>query len=222
MASTNKKRKKRRSPVGYILAIVILATLMSLLIYEHYHPLTKLPSGTWTREYDLNPTADQVISDWLRSAEAGLNEIPESTVSPVSVSITLRIDPEGTYEQSIDTASYASAKDHAYENLKSALKTVINARFSALGMTDDSGLSDDEIEALINEATGISMDEYLHKAVPEIIPSIEELSSELERSGICRIEEDRIIFDEGVSQELLYDKDTLMIDDIVYTGVNDD
>ena len=222
MASTNKKRRKRRSPVGYILVIVILATLMSLLIYEHYHPLTKLPAGTWSREYDLTEAADRSITGWLSSAEGGLTGISGEEDGTVSVYVTLKINADGTYEQSIDADSYASAQDEAYRILESALREVIGARFSALGMTDEAGISDDEIDELITQAAGMGTDEYLRKAVPDIIPSYEELGSELDRSGTCRIEEDRIVFDDGASKSLLYDDDTLMIDDIIYTGVNDD
>ncbi len=222
MASGNKKRRKKSSPIGYIAVIVILATLMSLLIYEHYHPIRKLPAGTWVREYDLSPVTDQAIHEWLHSAETGLTELPEAGHDAVTVKVVLRINADGGYTQQLDTDSYAAASACAYRNLENSLRSVIAARFTALGMTDESGMTDEDIDLLMQDAVGMSMDEYLHKAVPEIIPSREELAGTLDRSGSCRMEEDLIYFDGDVGQVFLSDSGRLLIGDDLYTEVRDE
>ncbi len=222
MANGNKKRRKRRSPIGYIIVIVILATLMSLLIFEHFHPIKKLPVGTWVRAYDLTPDTDQATDEWLLSATSGLTEIPKSTHDSVTIDVVLKINADGTYERYIDGESYAAAVRTAYSNMESALKSVITARFTALGMADEKGLTDDEIDSLMQEAVGMSMADYLRQAVPGIVPPMEALSQDLAGTGVCRIEEDQIIFDDGAGQMLLYDNGRMMIDDEVYTGVQDD
>gem|GEM_PF-2676680 len=222
MTSGKKKRKKRRSPIGYILVIVIMATLMSLLIFEHYHPIRKIPAGTWIREYDLSPVTDQAIHEWLHSAEDGLTELPESEHEAVTVKVILHIDADGGYSQQLDTTSYTSASECAYHNLEKSLRSVIGARFTALGMTDGSGVPDEDVDLLMQEAVGMSMDEYLHKAVPDIIPSQEELTGTFDRSGSCRVEEDLIYFDDNEGQIFLSDSGKLLIGDELYTEVRDE
>lgn len=220
MASRNKKKKRRRSPVGYILVIVILATIISLLVFERFHPIRKLPAGTWMRSYDLSSETGQAVSDWLRSAESGLDEIPQADRAPVTVNIILTINADGAYSMRMDPDSYAAAAETAYDNMASSLKAVINARFTSLGMADESGLSDEETGRLMQEATGMSMDEYLRKAAPGIIPSSEELSGALERSGFCRVEDDLIYFDNDAGQIFLCDSGRLLIGDDLYTEVD--
>ncbi|MBQ9334580.1 MAG: hypothetical protein IJS12_09630 [Lachnospiraceae bacterium] len=222
MTSGNKKRKNRRSPIGYIVVIVIMATLLSLLVYEHYHPIRKLPAGTWIREHDLSAVTDQAIHEWLHSAETGLTELPEADHDTVTVNVILRIDADGGYSQQLDTASYEAAAECAYRNLEKSLRSVISARFTALGMTDESGLPDADIDMLMRDAVGMSMDEYLHKAVPDIMPSQEELADVLDRSGFCRIDGDLISFDNDAGQVFLSDSGRLLIGDELYTEVRDE
>lgn len=220
MANGNKKKKRRHSPIGYILVIVIMATLMSLLIFEHFHPIRKLPAGTWIRSYDLSQETDRAIREWLHSAETGLSEVPVSTHAPVSVDIILTINADGTYMQRMDAESYNAAVRTAYSNMEASLREVISARFMSLGMAGESGLSDEEIDMLMQDAVGMSMDEYLHKAAPDIIPSGEELSAVLDRAGTCRVEEDLIYIDGGAGQVFLNDSGRLLIGDDLYTEVD--
>lgn len=222
MASGNKKRKKNRSPIGYIAVIVIMATLLSLLIYEHFHPIRKLPAGTWIRVYDLSAATDQAIHEWMHSAETGLTELPEADHDAVTVNVILHIDADGGYSERLDTDSYAAAAECAYHNLENSLRSVISARFTALGMADESGLPDEDIDMLMQDAVGMSMDEYLHKAVPGIIPSQDELAGSLDRSGFCRVEEDLIYFDDEAGQIFLNDSGRLLIGDELYTGYTAD
>ena len=219
----NRKRKKRRSPVGYITVIVILLTLMSLLIYEHFFPLKKLPVGTWVHEEDITGVADDAMQEWLHPAEpAGVENIGYPASEPVCVNIVLTVNSDGTYEQYVDEDSYENAVETAYTNFDRALESLINARFESLGMTDENGMSSDEIGALMGEAVGMDIDEYLKKAVPDILPSYEEYSAEHTVSGTCAVEGDYIIFDGGAGQTLLFDDSRMLIDDVLYLKVDDE
>ena len=219
----NRKRKKRRSPVGYITVIVILLTLMSLLIYEHFFPLKKLPVGTWVHEEDITGVADDAMHEWLHPAEpAGVENIGYPASEPVCVNIVLTVYSDGTYEQHADEDSYENAVETAYTNFDRALDSLINARFGSIGLTDESGMSSDEIAALMGEAVGMGIDEYLKKAVPDILPSYEDYSAENSKHGICRVEGDMLIFDEGPGRILLFDDSRMLIDDVVYLKVDDE
>ena len=223
MGSDRKKRRKRRSPVGYIIVILIFLTLMSLLIYEHFFPLKKLPVGTWVHEENLTQTADDAMHEWLHPAEpegVEMNGYPAS--EPICVNIVLTVNSDGTYEQHVDEESYVNAGETAYKNFSLALESLINARFGVIGMTGESGISSDEISTLMGEAVGMGTDEYLRKAVPDILPTYEEYSAEHASHGTCAVEGDFIIFDGGAGQTLLFDDNRMLIDDVMYLKVYDE
>ena len=222
-SDTKRKRKKRRSPVGYIIVIVILLTLISLLIYEHFFPLKKLPVGTWVHTEDITQTANDSMLKWLRSAEPeGDGPFGYPTTEPVCVDIVLTINSDGTYEQHVDLDSYENAGKTAYKNFGMALESLINARFGSIGLTDEAGMSSDEIGSLMDEAVGMDVEEYLHKAVPDLLPSYEEYSADLSVRGTCRVEEDMIIFDDGPGKILLFDDSRMLIDDVLYLKADDE
>jgi hypothetical protein len=223
MGAEKRKRRKRRSPVGYITVIVILLTLISLLIFEHFFPLKKIPVGTWIHEEDITQTADDAMCAWLRSAEPEGDDpfiYPES--EPVYVDLVLAVNSDGTYERYVDEDSYEAARAVAYRNLETALGSLINARFKAVGMAEGSGMSEDDIAKLMDEAVGMSVEEYLHKAVPDILPSYEEYSADISGRGTCAVEGDLIIFDDHPGEILLFDDDRMLIGDVVYLKADDE
>lgn len=223
MVSEKRKRRKRRSPVGYIIVIVILLTFMSLLIYEHFFPLKKLPVGTWVHEEDITQVADDAMHEWLHPAEPeGAGDIGYPASEPVCVNIVLTVNSDGTYEQHVVEESYVNAGDTAYKNFGLALEALINARFGVIGMTGEDGISSDEIGSLMGEAVGMGIDEYLRKAVPDILPTYEEYSAEHASHGTCAVEGDFIIFDGGAGQTLLFDDNRMLIDDVMYLKVDDE
>ena len=83
-------------------------------------------------------------------------------------------------------------------------------------------MSEDDIAKLMDEAVGMSVEEYLHKAVPDILPSYEEYSSGLSGHGTCAVEGDLIIFDDRAGENLLFDDDRMLIGDVVYLKADDE
>jgi hypothetical protein len=194
MRNGNRTRKKRRSPILFIIIILILLTLIALLVYEHFFPRQYLPAGTWVYEDDLTAYTSEVIDDWISTADYDIESTVKDSYEKVRVSIILQIDTEGNYNQCVDKDSYDAAKKAAYHDLKIALESLINARFAALGIADENGVSDEEIDELMQEAVGMSTAEYLRKAVSDILPDYETYAQAYECSGSCMLEDERIYF----------------------------
>ena len=194
MRNGNRTRKKRKSPILFIIIILILLTLIALLVYEHFFPRQYLPTGTWVYEDDLTAHTSEVIDSWISTADYDIETTVKDSYEKVHVSIILQIDTEGTYNQRVDKDSYDAAKKAAYHDLKTALESLINARFASLGMTDENGVSDEEIDELMQEAVGMSTAEYLRKAVSDILPDYETYAQSYECSGTCTLGDERIYF----------------------------
>ncbi|MCR5596423.1 MAG: hypothetical protein K6G12_11280 [Lachnospiraceae bacterium] len=217
----SKKRRIRRSSIGYIIIIAVLLMAVALLVYERFYPVKKLPVGTWIREEDMTGQTSDEIAKWLASAKQGSTVMSETTYDKVSVDIVLRIAEDGTYEQYVDEQSYTDAGKVAYNNLAKAFGKLAGTSFEAVGMSDESEFSAEELEALMIEAVGMSVEEYLRKAVADLMPAYEEYSQEFKSTGSCAVEGDLLCFDNGKSRTLLYDKNRLVLDDAVYIKVED-
>ncbi len=242
MGNGNRTRKKRRSPVIYIIIILILLTLIALLVYEHLFPRRYLPAGTWVYDDDLTAYTSEVIDDWISTADYDIEAPVKDSYEKVRVSIILQIDADGTYKQNVDKDSYDIAKKAAYHNLKTALEALINVRFTALGMADETGVSDEEIDELMLEAVGMSTAEYLRKAVSDILPDYETYTQAYECNGTCMLDGEKIIFtdaggshtdgnasDFGGSHMLLcdaqghiltYNNSRMLLDDAIYEKID--
>ena len=202
------KSRKHRSYWSLIIILPLL-TLVAFLLYEKYFPPVILPVGTWTRTTDMTYETDEAIRSWLSDAAYGLDYTYPEDGEPVTLTIVLTVDPEGNYEQHLDPDSYEPAYAAAYANMESALKSLINLRFAAIGMTDEDGISDEEAEALMQDAVGMGTAEYLKMVAPDIMPSCDELAASFEQKGIYE-------------ESWLFDENRLVIDDVVYVRADDE
>ena len=208
------RRKKGHSGI-YISLILLLIVLVALLVYEHFFPLDKAPVGIWSYSYDLSEGALPVMKDWIGEGVEAKAARPDIDETPVFVKVTLRIANDGTYEQSVDKASYDEARSILYERFNASLHELIRDHLTGLGMADDD-LNDDEIEKILSDTVSMSGTEYLMKAVPDLIPSYDELVASYGNRGNYSVADGFIIFDGKDQRQLLFDKDTLLLDDRIY------
>ncbi len=209
------KRKKSHSAI-YISLIVLLALFCGLLVYEHFFHLDKAPVGIWSYSYDVSEDALPLMKDWIGEGvdDGGVRPLIDET--PVYVRFTLKIANDGTYEQSVDKASYDEARSILYERFNESLRELIRTHITGLGMAGNDELNDDEIEKMINDAVSMNGTEYLMQAVPQLIPSYEELVSSYGNRGNYNVSDGFIIFDGSDQKKLLFNKDTLVLDDRIY------
>ncbi len=202
-------RSRRRRSYWSLIIILPLITIVAFLLYERFFPKRQIPTGTWSRTEDMTAVTDDAMYSWLSTGEHGIEDPYSDSYESVTLKLVLTVDQDGNYEQTVDKDSYDLAVQTAYNNMNKALMELISARFVSVGMADETGLSEEETEALIREAVGMSSEEYLKTVVPDIMPSYEDCVRTFEFTGTC---DDTELFDEG----------RLLIGDHVYERVPDD
>ncbi len=196
--------------------IILLVLLCALLIYEHFFPLDRAPVGIWTYDHDISSDAFPIINDWIREGLAPDETMPDIDMEPLYVKVTLKIADDGSYEQSVDKASYDETRAALYERFGTALTEMIREHLYRLGMADRDDLGDDVISKLINDAVLMTGTEYLMKAVPDLVPPYEELVAIYGNRGSYSVADGFLIFDGTDSRRLLFNKETMLLDEKIF------
>ena len=196
--------------------IILLVLLCALLIYEHFFPLDRAPVVIWTYDHDISSDAFPIINDWIREGLAPDETMPDIDMEPLYVKVTLKIADDGSYEQSVDKASYDETRAALYERFGAALTEMIREHLYRLGMADRDDLGDDVISKLINDAVLMTGTEYLMKAVPDLVPPYEELVAIYGNRGSYSVADGFLIFDGTDSRRLLFNKETMLLDEKIF------
>ena len=196
--------------------IILLVLLCALLIYEHFFPLDRAPVGIWTYDHDISSDAFPIINDWIREGLAPDETMPDIDMEPLYVKVTLKIADDGSYEQSVDKASYDETRAALYERFGAALTEMIREHLYRLGMADRDDLGDDVISKLINDAVLMTGTEYLMKAVPDLVPPYEELVAIYGNRGSYSVADGFLIFDGTDLRRLLFNKETMLLDEKIF------
>lgn len=170
--------------VSMVLAAVLLVTVLRIRTLRALR-------GDFVRKLDIT---DQVVSQvtlWLNDVE-GADIDPDwvrDKGQEICADVELTFIPEGltkgTFTETLNTESYAHCSEEAYRITGECLRELIVNRLTAVGYSES--LSNDEADALITEALGMSLDNYLKNAGVDIIPDYNELAEEINRSGEYKI-----------------------------------
>ena len=209
------KRRKKSSAV-YILIILCLLVALGLLLYDRVFATNRVPVGIWTYDREITGEVISNIQSWIADAPEESRKNVPIEIEPLQIRIILKIANDGTYEQSVDKAFYEQTCTAAYEGFDTVLKELVRCRFKELGIDDDGQNSDEDIEALIEQAVGMSGVEYLKKAVPELVLPYDEYILSYSGKGSVSVRDGYIYFADKAPQKLLFDKDTLLIDGKIY------
>ncbi|MCM1038056.1 MAG: hypothetical protein NC434_01950 [Ruminococcus sp.] len=171
-----------------------LAGAVTFLAYLHFFAADERDlSGTWSTQLDMTGQASAAALGWLQDIEA-VSITPEDMASymqglTIQVNLTMEQTAryEGTFYCNVLPESYEVCKRSAYEGFAAAFKDLLAERLHMAGYT---GTVDAEtLETLVNETFGMSTIDYLRSAVPNLLPSLEELQAQYDGSGIYGVEE---------------------------------
>lgn len=186
------RRRKRRRRRRYLIARIVLWTLIiAILTAIIVLAVTVLKSlsfnGKWMRDVDLTEEYVANTAIWLSDVqdveidkawvEDRSNEIIATSVLTLKSGAFLN----GNYIEEIDSASYTDCKNIVYDEVSSMMREIIKERLVFAGYADE--VSDAEADALISEMLGMDMRQYLEANAITFIPSFEELSADVSRSG---------------------------------------
>ena len=159
------------------LTITLVAVLgIFVFIYVWGNPL--LIRGEWTRHIDMSSMVGEAMEDYLESANMG-DEIDLSAyVGDLKVAVDLTLDGEGNFTEQINEESYVKCEEAANAALAEAVRELITIRMEAVKVS-----SDEDIDSLIEETVGMSLESYLEQYGPVLMPQLSELQKENDRSG---------------------------------------
>lgn len=180
--------------VVFTLLLITLGISTALLAYLHFFASGDEDlSGEWTAELDMTEQAAVAALSWLQDIEAVsvTMEDMETYMQNLTIQVNLTLEKtarsEGTFHCSVSKESYDACKKAAYEALAFAFQELLAERLHMAGYIDNPDSED--IEALVTETFGMSTVSYLMSYGPALLPSLEELQTEYDGSGIYDIAE---------------------------------
>lgn len=193
-----KKRKRRRMFTNAVIAILAVALGAIILMSVLRIRTLRAFSGDYTRTVDMT---DRIVANtaiWLKDVE-GADVSAEwimNKTEPLLITIGISFDPEGlksgSFTEEPDNASYIECSDRAYKLTADCLRELIIKRLTMVGYAES--VSDQEADALIEEALGMSLDNYIKNAGVKIMPDYDEIVQEFTRAGDYRIDKTTIVW----------------------------
>lgn len=172
------------------LLCVLLAVMMVMTLTACSKPLSEEIVGSWVTEIYLN------------GETAGLEGFEPEVGIPIM--LTFSDDGEITIE------AYEDAADETSEALNEAVEEYLTDMLYE--QFTSQGYSKEEVDAMIQESTGMSMEEYVADAVAEL-DLYDEFVSALDSEGEYEVDDDKMTIEiDGDEAEVELDGDTLILD----------
>ncbi len=172
----------------HVIAVVLLAVLaLSAVLIARQIKVSRFIKGEFQRSIDITDRVVSKVAVWLKDVEGA--EIDPDRIRSRAGSITVTSHlvfeysglKKGSFSEQMDEASYDESTDRAFELAGVFLKELITDRLKAAGYAEN--ISDKEADALIYEALGMSLEDYIRKSGTDFMPDRDELKEEINRSG---------------------------------------
>ena len=189
MAKTGRNKGSGRFALVLFLVFLLLLGLAACLILQRLQSPSRAVVGRWRMELDCTDDAVSRAERWLRDAKLG-DQVDAAAYFPalhVDVILTLRRD--GSWERSLDEASYAAAQSAAVDGMAASARQLLRLRVAATGR---GGGPDEYAEQLMQDALGMSSSAYFASYGPQLLPSPDQLREHWNGSGAWTIADGRI------------------------------
>lgn len=198
--------RKAMKNVLLTLLVLTLGIAAAFLVYcQFFAAGGRDLSGEWAAGLDLTDEAAVTALGWLQEIEAvsvSLEDM-ESCMEGLTVQVNLTMEQtsrfQGTFRCRVQPESYAACEQEAYEAFAGVFRELLAERLHMAGYT---GATDQEtIETLVSGTFGMSTVSYLRTYGPALLPTLEELQSRYDGSGVYQAEEGVLVrqFEEGGS-----------------------
>lgn len=171
-----------------IFAVLFPALIISTVILAYLYFFAsgdRNLSGQWTAKLDMTDQAAVTALDWLQDIEAvsiSMEEI-KFYMQGLTVDINLTLEQtahaKGTFQCNVLQESYDTCNQVAYEAFAAAFRELLTQRLYMAGYA----MSEEAVEALVEETFGMSIVSYLMTCGPRLLPSLEELQAQYDGSG---------------------------------------
>lgn len=202
-----------------IIVFIALAGLLfgGLFVYKKFIYKDTAFIGKWTRQVDVTDFTTDIMDIWLDDALVG--DLAEYGDERIVISINLTINANGSWSESVDEASYAAAQAQALKVAAAGLTSFLEKRLASAEVNPESiGKS---VEELVQEAIGMSAEEYIAGYGPELLPSLEDLNKAYSHSGDYKVEKG-VLARTGLGTETVYEIYSVQDDFLLISGKSED
>lgn len=208
--SGEKRRTNRAQRVLVILLMCVtlamagLACALALKLYRREDPTL---IGTWRMQLDLRETARARGNAWLQNAKLGERVDLGDTLPALTVPVELELRQDGSWSRTVNTEAFEKTESAAEKALADALRELLRLRIEEMGRP---AVTPAEAEEQIQNALGLTAEEYLAARGPALLPGEAELRARFDGSGSYLVEGAVIRFDGARTAQYLTD-DTLLV-----------
>ena len=171
------KGRKNRFPIFIITFLLVIIAGGIFFVLLMLRPERKL-AGTWTRQQAIEGSSLSAGREWLDSARLG-NEVELDGLDTATLKLTMELYKNDSYKMYMDSAAYEKEKARVYNALAGGLKKLLILRAAELG----ADVSEEQAEAAILKACGISSYEYVMKYAPALLPDASSMSAIYDKQG---------------------------------------
>lgn len=205
-----KKGRGHRLIVLLLLSVIVLLSAiacgLSLRLYRRSDP--KL-AGRWQMELDMTDSACARANAWLQAARLGSLVDVGAYMPPLRVYVELRLNTDGSWSRSPDTASLTAAEKQAETALHNALRELLRLRIENAGRPVE---ADAKLEKRLEDAAGLPLDRYFAEYGPALLPDADTLRARYEGGGSFQIEGVHIRFEGQDDARYLADDAILVLE----------
>ena len=202
-------RRKSHGAIKVVLSLTLAAIVAVVILGAVYltDPRHKL-IGKWTNDIDVTSEVRERASAWIKAAAMGGEVDTSEYITDVCIPEVLTFTSDGNYTKAVDEDAYSKCRDTAYEQMAAAFVKLIGLRFEAAGRQT----SEADIEALMQNVTGMTVKDYLIQFGPDIMPPVSELQAKYNRSGIYMADRQTVLLDNELLMDYMVSRRMLALD----------
>lgn len=205
----------------FLVPIIVLILLVGILfggffVYKKFIYKDTSYVGQWTRQVDMTEFVTDVMDIWLDDSIDG--DLAEYGNERVVISINLVMNSNGSWSESVDEAVYAEAQQQAIRVAAAGLTSFLEKRLATAEVTPES--VGKTVEELVQEAIGMSAEDYIKNYGPELLPSITDLNKTYAHNGSYKVEKG-ILARTGLAEDTVYEIYSVQDDFLLISAKSD-
>ena len=183
--SKEKSRGHRILVILLLFVILALAAISCVLALRLTRRGDSSLSGRWRMKAELTETARSRADSWLRRAALGDQISAADYIPRLAVDVRLTLTEDGRWTREIEEDGYEEARAEAEQGLAKALTELLRLRIADAGRPPETAA---EAEARIENAIGMSAEDYMRDYGPALLPTPEELHGFYDGGGSYQTE----------------------------------
>lgn len=183
--SKEKSRGHKILVILLLFVILALAAISCVLALRLTRRGDSSLSGRWRMKADLTETARSRADSWLRRAALGDQISAADYIPRLALNVRLTLTEDGRWTREIEEDGYEEARAEAEQGLAKALTELLRLRIADAGRPPETAA---EAEARIENAIGMSAEDYMRDYGPALLPTPDELHAFYDGGGSYQTE----------------------------------